>query len=244
MITVNNLMQQYGDRRALDQVSTDFPAGQTTVILGPSGSGKSTLLRALNLLSRPDAGTLTLGTQTIDFSQPIDQATILAVRQHFGMVFQEKALFTHLNVLKNLTQGPIKVKGQSKNQANQTATALLAQFDMSSLATRYPYQLSGGQQQRVAILRALAMQPDYLLLDEPTSALDPELEAQVLRILRDLAQQKKSLIIVTHNMAFARAVADKIIFMEHGRIDYDGSAAGFFNAKDPRIQRFLHAMTF
>ena len=212
MITVKNLIQQYGDRRASDNVSTTFPASQTTVILGPSGSGKSTLL--------------------------------LAVRQHFGMVFQEKALFTHLTVLKNLTQGPIKVLGIPAAQAIAQATQLLTQFDMADLAPRYPYQLSGGQQQRVAILRALAMQPDYLLLDEPTSALDPELEAQVLRVLRDLANQKKSMVIVTHNLAFAQAVADKIIFMEAGKIGYDGPSAGFFQAQDPRIQRFLNAMTF
>ena len=244
MITVKNLVQQYGDRRALDQVSTTFPAEQTTVILGPSGSGKSTLLRTLNLLAQPTSGTLTIYEQTFDLSQPLTAPKLLAVRQHFGMVFQEKALFTHLTVLKNLTQGPIKVKGIPADQATAQATNLLTQFDMAALAPRYPYQLSGGQQQRVAILRALAMQPDYLLLDEPTSALDPELEAQVLRVLRDLANQKKSIVIVTHNLAFAQAVADKIIFMEDGKIGYDGPSTGFFQAQDPRIQRFLNAMTF
>lgn len=244
MITVQNLIQQYGDRRALNQVSTTFPTEQTTVILGPSGSGKSTLLRALNLLVQPTSGTLSIAQQTLDFSQPIDPKTLLTMRQHFGMVFQEKALFTHLTVLKNLTQGPIKVKGLPKAQAVQQATALLEQFQLSELAAYYPYQLSGGQQQRVAILRALAMQPNYLLLDEPTSALDPELEAQVLRVLRDLSEQRKSMVIVTHNMAFAQAVADKIIFMEDGKISYDGPADGFFKSQDARIQHFLQAMTF
>lgn len=245
MIRINNLVQQYNDKLALDHVSATFPEHQTTAILGPSGSGKSTLLRALNLLEMPSKGTLKIGNDTaIDFDQPLTMPQILATRQQFGMVFQEKALFAHLTVRKNLTEGPIKVKKMSIKHANLTADRLLQQFNMTDLAERYPYQLSGGQQQRVAILRALAMQPKYLLLDEPTSALDPELEAQVLRILRDLASQKTSMIIVTHNMQFAKRVADQVLFLEAGQITYAGAAHEFFEAPNPRIQNFLSAMQF
>lgn len=245
MIRINNLVQQYNDKLALDHVSANFPEHQTTVIIGPSGSGKSTLLRTLNLLEIPTKGTLNIGNHTlIDFKHTLTMKQILATRQQFGMVFQEKALFTHLTVRKNLTAGPIKVKKMAIKPANQLADDLLQQFNMTDLAERYPYQLSGGQQQRIAILRALAMQPEYLLLDEPTSALDPELEAQVLRTLRDLASQKKSMIIVTHNMQFAKRVADQVLFLESGKITYAGSAHEFFEAPTTRIKTFLNAMKF
>ncbi|MDF7627159.1 ATP-binding cassette domain-containing protein [Lactobacillaceae bacterium L1_55_11] len=244
MITVKDLTKQYPDKVALDHISAEFPRHQTTAIVGPSGSGKSTLLRSLNLLDRPTGGEMTIDDLHVDFSQALSNATVLKVRRHFGMVFQEKALFTHLNVLHNLTEGPVKVKKIPKAEAAKQAQALLDQFHMGNLAERYPYQLSGGQQQRVAILRALAMQPEYLLLDEPTSALDPELEAQVLRVLRSLAEQNTSMLIVTHNMRFAQLVADRVLFIDDGKVGFHGSSEDFFSSDSPRIKQFLGAMTF
>ncbi|MFT8757063.1 amino acid ABC transporter ATP-binding protein [Leuconostoc pseudomesenteroides] len=244
MIEVKHIIKQYPDKRALDDVSATFNAHETTVILGPSGSGKSTLLRTLNLLERPTSGTLALNDLTINFEAPIAKKEIFNVRQSFGMVFQEKALFAHLTVLKNIIEGPVQVKKEPVAVATKKAQALLERFGMAELAERYPSELSGGQQQRVAIMRALAMQPEYLLLDEPTSALDPELEAQVLHVLKELATQRTSMIVVTHNLGFARQVADHIIFIENGQIGYDGSAEGFFSATDNRIQQFLNAMSF
>ncbi|TOZ06358.1 amino acid ABC transporter ATP-binding protein [Leuconostoc pseudomesenteroides] len=244
MIEVKHIIKQYPDKRALDDVSATFNVHETTVILGPSGSGKSTLLRTLNLLERPTSGTLALNDLAINFEAPIAKKEIFNVRQTFGMVFQEKALFAHLTVLKNIIEGPVQVKKEPIAVATKKAQALLERFGMAELAERYPSELSGGQQQRVAIMRALAMQPEYLLLDEPTSALDPELEAQVLHVLKELATQRTSMIVVTHNLGFARQVADYIIFIENGQIGYDGSAEGFFSATDNRIQQFLNAMNF
>lgn len=196
------------------------------------------------MLERPTSGTLALNDLTINFEAPIAKKEIFNVRQSFGMVFQEKALFAHLTVLKNIIEGPVQVQKEPVAVATKKAQALLERFGMAELAERYPSELSGGQQQRVAIMRALAMQPEYLLLDEPTSALDPELEAQVLHVLKELATQRTSMIVVTHNLGFARQVADHIIFIENGQIGYDGSAEGFFSATDNRIQQFLNAMSF
>ncbi|MDF7637240.1 amino acid ABC transporter ATP-binding protein [Leuconostocaceae bacterium ESL0958] len=244
MITVKNLTKAYRDKKALNDISVTFPAGKTTAIVGPSGSGKSTLLHSLNLLTRPTAGSMTVDDIAVDFSQEIARSKVLEVRKQFGMVFQEKALFTHLTVLKNLTEGPIKVRKMSKAAAEEKANALLQEFNMTELANRYPYQLSGGQQQRVAILRALAMDPKYLLLDEPTSALDPELEAQVLRVLKKLAESETSMIVVTHNMTFAQKVADQIVFIDDGQLAFQGSTQDFFSSSEKRIEQFLGAMSF
>ncbi|MCK8617414.1 amino acid ABC transporter ATP-binding protein [Fructobacillus sp. M158] len=244
MIQVKNLIKHYPDKVALDDISLDFPSEETTAIVGPSGSGKSTLLQALNLLERPDSGLLTIDDLHLDLAKALTNNQILQIRQKTAMVFQEKALFTHLTVLKNLTEGPIKVQKKSKAAAEKKAQELLEQFGMTELKNRYPYQLSGGQQQRVAILRALAMEPKYLLLDEPTSALDPELEAQVLRVLKDLAQKNTSMIIVTHNMSFAEQVADQIVFIDNGSVGYQGPTDGFFHSTETRIKKFLGAMSF
>ncbi|MFC4761168.1 amino acid ABC transporter ATP-binding protein [Fructobacillus durionis] len=244
MIQVEHLSKHYPDKVALDDINLIFPAEQTTAIVGPSGSGKSTLLRSLNLLERPDQGELQIDDLTLDLSRPITTSQILQIRQKTAMVFQEKALFTHLTVMRNLTEGPIKVQKKDKQVAETRARELLEQFGMSELTDRYPYQLSGGQQQRVAILRALAMSPKYLLLDEPTSALDPELEAQVLRVLKDLAKKDTSMIIVTHNMAFAEQVADQIVFIDNGHVGYNGATEGFFHSDNKRIKQFLGAMSF
>ena len=193
----------FGEKHVLKDVSLEFPAGQTTVLVGPSGSGKSTILRSLNLLEQPDRGTYDFDELHLNFTKSVTRKQKLLLRQKTGMVFQDYNLFPHLTVLQNVTEGPIRVLKQSKEAANQEALEILSKVGLRDFAGAYPAQLSGGQAQRVAIARALAMKPEYVLLDEPTSALDPELELEVLRVLLKLAQENQSLIIVTHNMVFA-----------------------------------------
>ena len=197
-------------------------------------SGKSTLLRSLNLLERPESGTYDCDGIELDFAKKITKKETLAVRQKTEMVFQDYNLFPHLTVLKNVMEGPVHVLKEDKQTAKKRALELLDKVGLKQKATAYPNQLSGGQAQRVAIARSLAMRPRYILLDEPTSALDPELE---------LASEKQSLIIVTHNLEFARHVADKVLFIEDGQINFSGSKDDFFNSKDPRIKEFISAMT-
>lgn len=243
MISLKNVFKTYGQHHALNDVTLDFPEHETTVIIGPSGSGKSTLLRAINLLEHPEKGDLIFDDLHMDFSQPIDRKTQFQLRRKSGMVFQNWNLFPHLTVIDNITEGPRVVLKQSKKQAQAKAKVLLELVGLADTADRYPNQLSGGQQQRISICRALAMNPEYLLLDEPTSALDPELEIQVLRVLKDLSQQKQSMIVVTHNMEFARLVADRIIFFEDGRVIYSGDSATFFKQPSERIKSFLEAIS-
>ncbi len=235
----------FGEKHVLKDVSLEFPAGQTTVLVGPSGSGKSTILRSLNLLEQPDRGTYDFDELHLNFTKSVTRKQKLLLRQKTGMVFQDYNLFPHLTVLQNVTEGPIRVLKQSKEAANQEALEILSKVGLRDFADAYPAQLSGGQAQRVAIARALAMKPEYVLLDEPTSALDPELELEVLRVLLKLAQENQSLIIVTHNMVFARRVADKIVFVEDGTIKYDGDPVAFFALDNPdeRIRHFIAAMT-
>lgn len=244
MIKFEHVNKTFGDHQALSDINTTFKAHETTVIVGPSGSGKSTLLRSLNLLERPEDGLYHFNDQTIDFAKPITGKTMLSIRRKTGMVFQGYNLFPHLSVVKNVMEGPVQVLKQKPAAAKQTALDLLDKVGLADKADAYPGQLSGGQQQRVAIARSLAMNPEYILLDEPTSALDPELEAGVLRVLLALAQEENSMIIVTHNMEFARAVADKILFVEDGKILFDGTPNEFFKQPTQRISDFLAAMTF
>ncbi|WP_283575587.1 amino acid ABC transporter ATP-binding protein [Limosilactobacillus pulli] len=242
---IEKINKWFGDKHVLKDIDLEFPAGQTTVLVGPSGSGKSTILRSLNLLEQPNSGTYDFDELHLDFERNVSRKQKLALRQKTGMVFQDYNLFPHLTVLQNITEGPRQVLKLPKETAEQTAMELLAKVGLKDFANAYPAQLSGGQAQRVAIARALAMKPDYVLLDEPTSALDPELELEVLRVLLKLSQENQSLIIVTHNMVFARRVADKIVFVEDGTIKYDGDPAGFFapNNPDERIRHFIAAMT-
>lgn len=244
MIKFSHVDKRYAEHHALVDVSVEFPEHQTTVILGPSGAGKSTLLRSINLLERPQKGIMQLDDLTVDFSQRLTNKQILAVRRKTAMVFQSWNLFPHLTVLQNITEGPRYVLKQPAQQANQRAHELLQEVGLDDTADRYPRQLSGGQQQRISICRALAMNPSYLLFDEPTSALDPELEAQVLRVLQHLSHTQHSMIVVTHNMEFARRVADRLIFVEDGRIQFNGTSDDFFNHPTKRIQAFLAAMKF
>ena len=244
MIKFTNLTKRFGDHVVLNGLSLEFRDGQTTVILGSSGSGKSTMLRCINLLEIPSGGELQLGEFKINFDAPHKTSEYHPFRAHTGMVFQSFNLFPHLNVLQNVIEAPVHVLKQPRELAEANAMALLKKVGMADKAGAYPARLSGGQSQRVAIARALAMQPEFLLLDEPTSALDPELEAQVLKTIAELAAEDRSLIIVTHNMGFARKIADRILFLDGGVIAFDGGAEEFFQSRDERIAKFINAMNF
>lgn len=241
MLQLEHVNKTYTEHQALRDINVTFNPNETTVIVGPSGSGKSTLLRSLNLLEQPDTGIYTIDDKQIDFSKPLDTDTKLWVRRQTGMVFQQPRMFDHLTILGNITEAPIHVLKQDKSSAEKEARELLEHVGLADTANRYPYQLSGGQTQRIAIARALAMHPKYLLLDEPTSALDPEMEAHILRILKHMAEDNQSLVVVTHNMKFAEMAADRILFLEDGAITFDGTPDTFFNHPTERIQRFLNA---
>ena len=243
MLRLKDVTKTFGIQTVLKNITTEFNDHETTVLVGPSGSGKSTLLRSLNLLERPESGTYDCDGIELDFAKKITKKETLAVRQKTEMVFQDYNLFPHLTVLKNVMEGPVHVLKEDKQTAKKRALELLDKVGLKQKATAYPNQLSGGQAQRVAIARSLAMRPRYILLDEPTSALDPELELDVLKVLLELASEKQSLIIVTHNLEFARHVADKVLFIEDGQINFSGSKDDFFNSKDPRIKEFISAMT-
>ena len=244
MIKFTNLTKRFADHVVLNGLSLEFRDGQTTVILGSSGSGKSTILRCINLLEIPSGGELQLGEFKINFDAQHKTSEYHPFRAHTGMVFQSFNLFPHLNVLQNVIEAPVHVLKQPRELAEANAMALLKKVGMADKASAYPARLSGGQSQRVAIARALAMQPEFLLLDEPTSALDPELEAQVLKTIAELAAEDRSLIIVTHNMGFARKIADRILFLDGGAIAFDGGAEEFFGSSDERIAKFIGAMSF
>ena len=244
MIKLRNLIKKFGQNTVLNDLNLEFKDAKTTVILGSSGSGKSTLLRCINLLEIPDSGELELGDEKIKFGTKISAKDMLPFREKTGMVFQSFNLFPHLSALQNVTEGPTQVLKIPKEEANKEALSLLEKVGLKGKEHEYPSRLSGGQSQRVAIARALAMKPSFLLLDEPTSALDPELEAEVLKVISELSHEHKSLIIVTHNMAFARRVADRILFLEGGNIAFDGSSEEFFSSDLPRIKKFISAMDF
>ncbi|WP_279796655.1 amino acid ABC transporter ATP-binding protein [Rothia dentocariosa] len=240
MLKVDSLSKSFGNTEVLKDVSLEIESGQTTVILGPSGSGKSTLLRCLNLLETPQSGSLTIENDTVEFGRKLSDAQVRQIRQHSAMVFQQFNLFPNYTALKNVALAPVLNGKMSESESEQNARDLLAKVGLADKADSYPDNLSGGQQQRVAIARALAMNPDYLLFDEPTSALDPELEAEVIRVLMGLAAEHRSLVIVTHNMAFAQKVADRIIFLDEGGIRYNGAPSGFFSSDEERIRKFLN----
>ena len=243
MLRLENVNKTFGGNLALKDITTTFENNQTTVLVGPSGSGKSTMLRSLNLLEMPESGKYYFDDLELDFKKGISKKEILEVRRETEMVFQNYNLFPHLTVLKNIIEGPVHVLKEDKESAIKRAYELLEKVGLADKADAYPQQLSGGQAQRVAIARSLAMNPRYILLDEPTSALDPELELEVLKVLLQLAKEKQSLIIVTHNLAFAQKVADKILFVEDGQILFQGPKDDFFNSDNQRIKNFLSAMT-
>lgn len=236
MIKVENLYKQFGDNEVLKGITTNINSGEVVSIIGPSGSGKSTFLRCINLLEVPTKGTISIDGQSIT-----DKNTnILKVRQQIGMVFQHFNLFPHLNVLDNLTYAPIKVKGETRQVAEEKARNLLAKVGLTDKEKAFPSNLSGGQKQRVAIARALAMEPNLMLFDEPTSALDPEMVKEVLNVMKDLAKSGMTMAIVTHEMGFAREVADRVLFLDGGVLLEDASPAEFFsNPKTARAKDFL-----
>jgi cystine transport system ATP-binding protein len=241
-IEVKNLVKKFHGQTVLHGIDLEVQQGEVVAIIGPSGSGKTTLLRSINLLEQPEAGTIRVGDVTIDTSRSMGQqkGLIRRLRQHVGFVFQNFNLFPHRTVLENIIEGPVIVKGEDKNEAASLARELLAKVGLSGKENSYPRRLSGGQQQRVAIARALAMRPDVILFDEPTSALDPELVGEVLNTIRQLAQEKRTMVIVTHEMSFARDVADRAIFMDQGRIVEQGNARELFaNPQQPRTRQFL-----
>jgi polar amino acid transport system permease protein len=244
-VSIHGVSKSFGAHKVLDNVSFEAPAGSVTVILGQSGSGKSTLLRAINHLERVDEGFISIDNELIGYRQNGDtlyelkERDILTQRIHVGMVFQNFNLFPHLTVLQNIIEGPL-AHGVSRAEATSIAFDLLARVGLSDKIDAYPRQLSGGQQQRVAIARALALKPKVLLFDEPTSALDPELVNEVLDVIKELARSGVTLLIVTHEIGFAREVGDTIAFMEGGRIVETGRPDEIFGeAKHPRLREFL-----
>jgi polar amino acid transport system ATP-binding protein len=236
IIKIENVYKHFGRLTALDNVSLEVNPGEKVVIIGPSGSGKSTLLRTINQLETIDSGTIIVDGQ--DLYDP--QVDINKVRTELGMVFQSFNLFRHKTALENLTLAPVKLKNVPEQEANERGLELLAKVGIRDKADNYPAQLSGGQQQRVAIARALAMNPKIMLFDEPTSALDPEMIGEVLEVMVALAKEGMTMVVVTHEMGFAREVADRVVFMDMGQVLEVGTPSHFFESPEhPRLKRFL-----
>ncbi len=241
MISIKNLHKSFGELDVLKGIDVDIGQGQTIVVIGPSGSGKTTFLRCLNILERPNAGTVEIGGLVADFSKSMTKKQIMAFRKQSAMVFQHYNLFPHMTVLENIVEGPVVVQKKDKQQAQQKAKALLEKVGLSDKANAYPHQLSGGQQQRVGIARALALEPKVMLFDEPTSALDPELVGEVLQVMKDLASEGMTMVVVTHEMRFAKGAADEVLFMDGGRIVERGTPDAVFNRpQEARTQQFLN----
>ncbi|NWD78836.1 MULTISPECIES: L-cystine ABC transporter ATP-binding protein TcyN [Pseudomonas] len=242
MIVVEKLTKQFKGQVVLNGIDLEVKEGEVIAIIGPSGSGKTTFLRCLNFLEQPTSGRIKVGDIEIDSSKPINQQASLVrrLRQHVGFVFQSFNLFPHRTALENVIEGPIVVKKMPREAADALGRKLLARVGLAGKEDAYPRRLSGGQQQRVAIARALAMEPEVILFDEPTSALDPELVGEVLATIRSLAEENRTMVIVTHEMSFARDVANRVIFFDKGVIVEQGEAKALFaNPKEERTQQFL-----
>ena len=236
MIDVKNLSKSFGDHLVLDDISEHIHPGEKVVVIGPSGSGKSTFLRCLNLLETPTAGTITFdGVEVTDPTVKIDE-----VRRQMGMVFQHFNLFANMTIRKNITLAPVQTGLMKQEEADEVATALLRRVDLADKADAYPVQLSGGQKQRIAIVRALAMKPKVMLFDEPTSALDPEMVGEVLEVMKELAEEGMTMVVVTHEMGFAREVVSRVLFMADGKIlEQNAPAELFAHPQHPRLRDFL-----
>lgn len=236
MIDVKNLTKSFGDHVVLKNITEQIEKGEKVVIVGPSGSGKSTFLRCLNLLETPTSGEIWFEGEMIN----APKTNVNRLRQKMGMVFQHFNLFPHLTVMQNITLAPVKLKLQSKEEAEQNALRLLERIGLADKAEAYPSMISGGQKQRIAIVRALAMNPDVMLFDEPTSALDPEMVGEVLELMKELANDGMTMVVVTHEMGFAREVATRVMFMDEGIIMEQNSPGEFFaNPQNPRLKDFL-----
>ena len=236
IIKVENLVKAFGDNVVLNDISTNIYKGDVVCVIGPSGSGKSTFLRCLNLLEKPTGGHIYFeGNDITDKRADVDKH-----RQKMGMVFQQFNLFPHMTILRNLTVAPMKLQGKSKEEAEAYAMEMLGKVGLADRSDSYPSQLSGGQQQRVAIVRALCMKPDVMLFDEPTSALDPEMGGEVLNVMRSLAEQRMTMVVVTHEMGFAREVSSRIMFLDGGDFVEENEPREFFtNPKSDRLKSFL-----
>lgn len=248
MIQVNNVKKKFGNNEVLKDISFQVNAGEVVVIIGPSGSGKSTLLRTINFLEIPDEGNIIIDGKRMHFGKKIKKkptnAEICRIRTDIGMVFQGFNLFSHKTALQNVIEGPLIVKKMSKGRATELGRTLLEKVGLGDKQSNYPHELSGGQQQRVAIARALAMEPKAILFDEPTSALDPELVGEVLGVMKDLAKEGMTMIVVTHEMGFANSVADRVLFMDGGYIVEEGKSADIFmRPKSERLKQFLSIMS-
>ena len=236
MIDVKNLSKSFGDHLVLDDLSEHIYPGEKVVVIGPSGSGKSTFLRCLNLLETPTAGTITFnGVEVTNTKTNIDQ-----IRQQMGMVFQHFNLFPNMTIRKNITLAPVRMGLMKQEEADETAAVLLKRVGLLDKADAYPAQISGGQKQRIAIVRALAMQPKVMLFDEPTSALDPEMVGEVLDVMKELAQEGMTMVVVTHEMGFAKEVGSRVLFMDSGKILEQNTPQEFFDhPQNPRTRTFL-----
>lgn len=244
MLCATDIHKGFDGLGVLRGIDLNVKKGEVVALIGPSGSGKSTLLRCLNQLETVDSGTIVLDGVTLCRTRDgkltyADPATLRRITLKMGMVFQSYNLFPHMSVMQNLTDAPMRVKRLSRVQATERARELLAKVGLSDKADQYPYQLSGGQQQRVAIARALCMGPEILCFDEPTSALDPELTQEVLGVMRELARERMTMLVVTHEMSFARDVADRVVFMEDGLIVEEGPPEQIFHSSNPRTRRFV-----
>jgi polar amino acid transport system ATP-binding protein len=249
LVRIRGLRKSFGAHVVLDGIDLDVREGEVTVLLGPSGSGKSTLLRCVNHLDKPDAGFVEIGGDVVGYRRDgsrlheLRSRSVTRQRAHVGMVFQQFNLFPHMTVLENITEAPVAVHGLSRKQAAERARELVERVGLGGREHSYPRQMSGGQQQRVAIARALAMEPRLLLFDEPTSALDPELVGEVLAVMQDLALSGMTMIVVTHEIGFARKVADTVVFLDGGRIIESGAPADVLTApRHERARSFLSAV--
>lgn len=248
LLELNNICKRFGNVQALNDVSLHVAKGETVAIIGPSGSGKSTLLRSVNYLEKITSGEIIINGRTLVTSpqgkpEYLPEKEIRRICSEIGMIFQHFNLFPHMTALANITYAPIKVKKQPTDEAMAEAKRLLEMVGLADKAERYPAQLSGGQKQRVAIARGLAMQPELMLFDEPTSALDPEITGEVLNVMKTLAEQRMTMLVVTHEMGFAREVADRVIFMADGSIIEQGSPQDIFdNPQSERLKNFLSSV--
>src|SRR3984893_2786376 len=246
MIQIKNLHKQFGQLEVIKGIDLAVDKGNTIVIIGPSGSGKTTLLRCINLLEMPSKGSISLGQSRLEFEENrrIKKEDIIAFRKHTGMVFQSYNLFPHMTIVQNVMEGQVTVLNRSKQEARDKSLHLLLKVGLQNRADMYPHQLSGGQQQRVRIARAMAMDPEVLLFDEPTSALDPELVGEVLRVMQKLASEGRTMVVVTHEMSFARNVSTHVIFLHQGRIEEEGPPCEVLDhPKSERLKQFLAGST-